>query len=298
MPLNKTLLAASLAVIAASHFEQKAKAMTPTDTTLAPLDSAALDKLEALARAATPGPWSWWTSNSMLRLTGADGKDGGVLCPHYYMGHADLECSPADQAFIAAANPAMILALIAQARAAQQQQATPAHIPADEREKFEAWVRTLDVPGDALNRWPDGRYIQEPIEGYWGGWQARAAITQEAVAPAGYKLVPDVPTDAMRYAYERDAASGRLDAAGYRAMLDAAPAPSASGDEREAMDAARLSNGYESGFFSSSPQDGDGQFTLHYKSAAQAEAAYMLVTSIIDAALAAKSAGKDGGAHG
>lgn len=24
-------------------------------------------------------PWEWWTSNSRMRLTGADGKDGGVI---------------------------------------------------------------------------------------------------------------------------------------------------------------------------------------------------------------------------
>ena len=28
---------------------------------------------------ATPGPYEQWTSNSIWRLTGADGKDGGVL---------------------------------------------------------------------------------------------------------------------------------------------------------------------------------------------------------------------------
>ena len=27
----------------------------------------------------TPAPWEWWTSNSFRRLTGGDGKDGGVL---------------------------------------------------------------------------------------------------------------------------------------------------------------------------------------------------------------------------
>lgn len=33
----------------------------------------------AIADEASPGPWEWWTSNSMRRLTGPDGKDGGVL---------------------------------------------------------------------------------------------------------------------------------------------------------------------------------------------------------------------------
>ncbi|MBD8654160.1 hypothetical protein IFT68_00785 [Oxalobacteraceae sp. CFBP 13730] len=78
-----------------------------------------LDHLEALARAATPGPWSWWTSNSTLRLTGADGRDGGVLYGYARQGDGDVNCAPNDQAFIAAANPAALLALIALARCAQ-----------------------------------------------------------------------------------------------------------------------------------------------------------------------------------
>lgn len=85
------------------------------------LDNEALDKLEALARAATPGPWSWWTSNSTLRLTGADGRDGGVLYGYVHAGDGDVYCSDANQAFIAAANPAMFTTLVAQARAAQPQ---------------------------------------------------------------------------------------------------------------------------------------------------------------------------------
>jgi hypothetical protein len=34
----------------------------------------------ALLAAAAPWPWKWWTSNSFRRLTGPDGRDGGVLC--------------------------------------------------------------------------------------------------------------------------------------------------------------------------------------------------------------------------
>lgn len=84
-----------------------------------------LDRLEALARAATPGPWSWWTSNSTLRLTGADGRDGGVLYGYARQGDGDVNCAPNDQAFIAAANPAALLALIALARRAQPEGEAP-----------------------------------------------------------------------------------------------------------------------------------------------------------------------------
>ena len=82
-----------------------------------------LEKLEALARAATPGPWSWWTSNSTLRLTGADGRDGGVLYGYARQGGGDVNCAPNDQAFTASANPAVVLALIAVARRSQRENA-------------------------------------------------------------------------------------------------------------------------------------------------------------------------------
>lgn len=56
----------------------------------------------------TPGPWQWWTSNSLRRLTshagGRSGQDGGVL--HAYRcrdGVADIAVSDADMSLIAAA---------------------------------------------------------------------------------------------------------------------------------------------------------------------------------------------------
>jgi hypothetical protein len=73
-----------------------------------------LGKMKALALAATPGPWQWWTSNSTLRLTGADGKDGGVLSGTCYRGVGDIVCTKANAAFIAAASPATVLELIAE----------------------------------------------------------------------------------------------------------------------------------------------------------------------------------------
>lgn len=51
----------------------------------------------------TPGPWSWWTSNSMKRLS-AGRSDGNVL--HAYRcsdGVADVSVSDADAHLIAAA---------------------------------------------------------------------------------------------------------------------------------------------------------------------------------------------------
>lgn len=72
-----------------------------------------LEELARLAAAATPGPWKWWTSNSVLRLTGADGKDGGVLSAVMHSNWPDILCSPANQAFIAAADPLVVGSLVA-----------------------------------------------------------------------------------------------------------------------------------------------------------------------------------------
>lgn len=49
----------------------------------------------------TATPWSWWTSNSHARLTGADGRDGGVISASISSdGMAVVNVSPADAAFI------------------------------------------------------------------------------------------------------------------------------------------------------------------------------------------------------
>jgi hypothetical protein len=73
-----------------------------------------IEKMKALALAATPGPWNWWTSNSVLRLTGADDRDGGVLHAYARGSYGDISCSEVNQAFIAATNPASVLELIAE----------------------------------------------------------------------------------------------------------------------------------------------------------------------------------------
>jgi hypothetical protein len=66
-----------------------------------------IEKMKALALAATPSPWQWWTSNSTLRLTAFGGRDGGVLSAYSSLGHADIACSVTDQAFIAACRTAV-----------------------------------------------------------------------------------------------------------------------------------------------------------------------------------------------
>ena len=73
-----------------------------------------VEELKRLALSATPGPWKWWTSNSVKRITGPDGEDGGVLSAYVHAGYADLRVSAEDQAYIESANPSAILELIEQ----------------------------------------------------------------------------------------------------------------------------------------------------------------------------------------
>lgn len=76
-----------------------------------------MDNLEALARAATPGPWLWWTSNSYMRLSARG--DGDVMHgERLYDGVCTVNIKRADAAFTEALDPATVLALIDLARRA------------------------------------------------------------------------------------------------------------------------------------------------------------------------------------
>ncbi len=67
--------------------------------------TAPLTRLRSLLSAATARPWKWWTSNSFRRLSGADGKDGGVLYAvrHPHDGQCDIVGSQANKDLIVAA---------------------------------------------------------------------------------------------------------------------------------------------------------------------------------------------------
>lgn len=60
----------------------------------------------------TPGPWKWWTSNGLRRLTAEGGRDGGVLSAvRLKDGFADIEVSEEDARLIEAA-PKMLEACV------------------------------------------------------------------------------------------------------------------------------------------------------------------------------------------
>lgn len=71
-------------------------------------------KLKALAEATGGVTWSWWTSNSLLRLTteqaGRHGPDGDAVSAH----GNNVACASPYREFIEAASPATVLALVAE----------------------------------------------------------------------------------------------------------------------------------------------------------------------------------------
>lgn len=90
------------------------------------LTDAELERLATVCADASPGPWEWWTSCSFRRLTGADGKDGGVLRAVVYRdGQPGVEVREEDAALIVAAREHLhrLLAEVKERREAER--ATP-----------------------------------------------------------------------------------------------------------------------------------------------------------------------------
>jgi len=159
--------------------------MTTTPTASPELPD--LDHMEALARAATPGPWCWWTSNSTLRLTGADGRDGGVLYGYARQGDGDVNCAPNNQAFIAAANPAAVLALIALARRAQPEceapQAEPEPMNTQSSRQYLVEFMEKHFTDKTYHRYIRGEATRNALAGDFA-WQMARALRMLERAPA------------------------------------------------------------------------------------------------------------------
>lgn len=87
------------------RMEESLKSIPITFTFAEPSPTEAeLAEMRRRVEAASPGPWEWWTSNSIRRLSGPDGKDGGVLHAVVHRdGVPDVEVREEDMAFIAAA---------------------------------------------------------------------------------------------------------------------------------------------------------------------------------------------------
>ena len=100
-----------------------------TTTTAAPLSAEQLDALDELAKTATQGPWTatHWTCHAATTVLRSGSTD--AIAETSGFGRGATECAK-DAAFIAAANPTTILALIAQARAAEKAE-KPTHLTSE-----------------------------------------------------------------------------------------------------------------------------------------------------------------------
>jgi hypothetical protein len=109
---------------------------------------------EALAAGPTPGPWEWWTSNSLRRLSSTpSGKDGDVL--HAYRcrdGVADISVRQSDMDIIAACNPANIAAILAELDRLRAEAASWEQQAQDRTDDALKFAAERDALRDELNR--------------------------------------------------------------------------------------------------------------------------------------------------
>ncbi|AWQ50469.1 hypothetical protein B1A42_18495 [Serratia marcescens] len=164
--------------------------------------------------AATPGPWEWFTSNSIARLSSTpSGKDGDVLSAfRAFDGVPCVSVSQRDMAFIAAANPAVVIALLAELEAKDERiaslerinQAQDDHINQqqdriDSLEKTNASLgqrlgaaeKRLATPvrllGEMLvHDWEHRVERQAAFEHRKIAWDARLAEDKKAILAAGF----------------------------------------------------------------------------------------------------------------
>jgi hypothetical protein len=111
-----------------------------------------LDKLEAIAKAAPRGEWEVWTSNSWRRVMARDKGDvARVIEPttHPMDKWPDLIFGSGVDAYLEEMQPATILALIAEVRAARD---TSVEVDVEkDRAPRRAVVFRVDVQADSLN---------------------------------------------------------------------------------------------------------------------------------------------------
>lgn len=127
-----------------------------TDKTTTGSDAVDLDKLEALAKAATPGPWERGDGKSNgndLMVYGEDYAGAAIVEMRSSANFTPRERRIQNLDFIAAANPATVLSLIAQARAA-----APAQAP-DVCAQMRALCSACGGTGEVHR--PDGEYVGE-----------------------------------------------------------------------------------------------------------------------------------------
>lgn len=148
--------------------------------------------LRELAQAAGGIAWSWWTSNSTLRLTSDRGsKDGDVLSAYRAAdGVANVECPEQYRAYIEAASPAAVLNLHAELdrvtaeRDALQQRLSAADQRIDELGQSKELLR--EAYNEASPRLP--YRIRQKIEQFFDGLVV--SVSQDAETAVEYGPTP------------------------------------------------------------------------------------------------------------
>lgn len=69
---------------------------------------------------------------------------------------------------------------------ADQQEAQGAQA-GDEHENFEAWHRSVVAGDPPHEKYHDGSYVNQHVNRYWTGWQARAALGTQPAVPEQYE---------------------------------------------------------------------------------------------------------------
>lgn len=179
-----------------------------TDKTTTGSDAVDLDKLEALAKAATPGPWERGDgklNGNDLMVYGEDYAGAAIVEMRSDANFTPRERRIQNLDFIAAANPATVLSLIAQARAA-----APSLLSADELAAFNRFCECCedfdsggyDVGKDMMAKLARIGVVRSTGFGRYettayGDSIRSARAAAPAAIPEGYKLVPIEPTEEM-----------------------------------------------------------------------------------------------------
>ncbi|EMK1274664.1 ead/Ea22-like family protein [Serratia marcescens] len=166
------------------------------------------NELKAATLAATPGPWEWFTSNSMARLSSTpSGKDGDVL--RAFRASDGVPCvsvSQRDMAFIAAANPAVVLELLAELEAKDK--------------RIEALERINQAQDDHINQQQDRIDSLEKKNGDLG--RSLGAAEKRLATPVRLKKVDssNVPYAGDGFNAAVDYCADRVRAAGFTVQGD------------------------------------------------------------------------------
>lgn len=153
-----------------------------------PLTAAELEKLEALATAATPGPWDHFHHEAIghkhvqdINAITKDGREQIVAWSGFDSAQAAEKQRKANAAYIAAVNPSMLLRLLDQVR----QQEYLMGLAAQQHERDAAQVREAEARWEALkaNSEDMNQYYRETLKDEMARLEREPPTAREAWQP-------------------------------------------------------------------------------------------------------------------